>query len=170
MRLNCEYVWTLAPYHPLLIPLKAAHKMARFAPQPCLLRTVRLTRTAYAQLVGQKFYPPRIFGLWQEEERSPQWRWKDLGMKIVNVIVESNFYSALITKQACGFEMLYQEGRSREEIDFDGSSTAVSILLVQAYHNSHRYFPGPGAKGCFATRSRIYKIRKQYSGSRLFPG
>ena len=112
--------------------------MARFSPEPCLLRTVRLTRTAYAQLVGQKFYNPRIFGRWQEKEGSPQWRCKDLGMKIVNVIFESDLYSALITKQACGFEMLYQEGRSREKIDFDGSSTAVSILLVQAYHKSHQ--------------------------------
>jgi hypothetical protein len=36
-----------------------------------------------------------------------------------------------MTTQACGFEMLFQEGRSREEISnvvFDGSSTAVSIL------------------------------------------
>jgi hypothetical protein len=35
-----------------------------------------------------------------------------------------------MTTQACGFEMLYQEGRSREEmsnIGFDGSST-VSVL------------------------------------------
>jgi hypothetical protein len=145
--------------------------MARFSPEPCLLRTVRLTRTAYAQLVGQKFYPPRIFGRWQEKERSPQWRWKDLGMKIVNVVFESNLYSTLITTQACGFEMLYQEGRSREEIGFDGSSTAVSILiLVQVSHNSQRDFPRPGAKGRFATRSRIYQIRKRYSDSRLFSG
>ncbi|KAF8263515.1 SGT1 protein-domain-containing protein [Lactarius quietus] len=90
------------------VQLRAAHKMARFPPQPCLLRTLRLTRTAYAQLVGQKFYPPRIFGRWQEKEGKPEWKRKDLGMKI-----------------ACGFEMLYQEGRSREEIGFDGSSTAV---------------------------------------------
>lgn len=117
-----------------------------------------------------KFYPPRIFGRWQEKEKSPQWRWKDLGMKIVNIVVESNLYSTLITTQACGFEMLYQEGRSREEIDFDGSSTTVTILLVQASHNSQREFPGPGAKGRSAMRSRIYQIRKQYSGSRLFSG
>ncbi|KAH9968828.1 SGT1 protein-domain-containing protein [Russula dissimulans] len=78
------------------IQLRAAHKMTRFPPQPYVLQTVRLTRTAYAQLVGQKFYPPKIFGRWQEEA-TPQWRWRDLGMKI-----------------ACGFEMLYQEGGTRE--------------------------------------------------------
>lgn len=90
------------------VQLRAAHKMARFPPQPCLLRTVRLTRTAYAQVVGQKFYPPKLFGRLQEKEGTPEWRWKDLGMKI-----------------ACGFEMVYQEGRAREEIDSDGSSTTV---------------------------------------------
>ncbi|KAI9442367.1 SGT1-domain-containing protein [Lactarius indigo] len=89
------------------VQLRAVHKMAHFPPQPCLLRTVRLTRTAYAQLVGQKFYPPKVFGRWPEKEGSQEWRWKDLGMKI-----------------ACGFEMLYQEGRARAEI-FDSSPTAV---------------------------------------------
>ena len=63
--------------------------MAHFPPQPCLLRAVRLTRTAYAQLVGQKFYPPKVFGRWQEKEGKPEWKRKDLGMKIVNVVVES---------------------------------------------------------------------------------
>ena len=67
---------------------QAAHKMTRFPPQACLLRTVRLTRTAYAQLIGQKFYPPKIFGHWQEKEGTPQWRWRDLGMKIVSVLFQ----------------------------------------------------------------------------------
>jgi hypothetical protein len=60
--------------------------MTRFPPQSCLPRSVLLTRTAYAQLVGQKFYPPKIFGRWQEKEGTPQWRWRDLGMKIVSVV------------------------------------------------------------------------------------
>ena len=78
-----------------------------------------------------------------------------------------------MTTQACGFEMLYQEGRSREElsnIGFDGSSTAVSVLLVRASHVSQRDFTGPSAKGRSATRSRIHQIYQQYSGSRLFSG
>ncbi|KAI0274784.1 SGT1 protein-domain-containing protein [Gloeopeniophorella convolvens] len=78
--------------------LRAVHKMSRFHPTPCILQAVRLTRTAYAQLVGQKFYPPKVFGHWQEKEGTPEWRWKDLGMKI-----------------SCGFEMLYQEGGPRSE-------------------------------------------------------
>ncbi|KIJ45573.1 hypothetical protein M422DRAFT_166272 [Sphaerobolus stellatus SS14] len=75
-----------------------ATRMARFTPEPSVLTTVTMTRTAYAQLVGQKFHPPRIFGQWKEKEGTPEWRRKDLGMKI-----------------ACGFEMVYQESKNRHE-------------------------------------------------------
>lgn len=69
---------------PPLILNQAAHKMTRFPPSTCVLRSVRMTRTAYAQLTGQKFYPPKIFGRWEEREGTPEWRWKDVGMKIVS--------------------------------------------------------------------------------------
>ena len=49
-----------------------------------MLTTVRMTRTAYAQLVGQKFYPPKVFGRWLEQEGTAEWRWRDVGMKIVS--------------------------------------------------------------------------------------
>jgi hypothetical protein len=42
-----------------------------------------MTRTAYAQLSGQKFFPPKVFGQWKESEGSDTWRRKDIGMKIV---------------------------------------------------------------------------------------
>ncbi|KAH8993994.1 SGT1-domain-containing protein [Lactarius akahatsu] len=115
------------------VQLRAVHKMARFSPQPCLLRTVRLTRTAYAQLVGQKFYPPKVFGRWSEKEGTPEWRWKDLGMKI-----------------ACGFEMLYQEGRARAEI-FDSSSTVVQAQkdALQRDPEFIKYINGIQAAGYF---------------------
>lgn len=57
--------------------------MARFPPNNSVLRSVKMTRTAYAQLVGQKFYPPKVFGRWEEREGTKEWRWKDIGMKIV---------------------------------------------------------------------------------------
>ncbi|PFH49193.1 hypothetical protein AMATHDRAFT_81409 [Amanita thiersii Skay4041] len=79
------------------IQLRAAHKMSRFPPHTSVLRAVALTRTAYAQLVGQKFFPPKIFGRWHESEGTKEWRWRDVGMKI-----------------AVGFEMLYQETKSRQ--------------------------------------------------------
>ncbi|KDQ30495.1 hypothetical protein PLEOSDRAFT_1062522 [Pleurotus ostreatus PC15] len=72
--------------------LRAAHKMSRFPPESSVLTLVKMTRTAYAQLVGQKFYPPKIFGRWNEKEGTPERRWREVGMKL-----------------ACGFEMLYQE-------------------------------------------------------------
>ena len=57
--------------------------MNRFPPRPDVLTPVIMTRTAYAQLVGQKFYPPKPFGRWEERPETPEWRWKDIGMKIV---------------------------------------------------------------------------------------
>ncbi|KAH9853055.1 SGT1 protein-domain-containing protein [Lenzites betulinus] len=96
------------------LQLRAAQKMARFPPEPATLTTVRMTRTAYAQLVGQKFHPPKVFGRWAERDGSKEWRWKDVGMKI-----------------ACGFEMLYQESKNRRETlsaNFDGSAASAEAL------------------------------------------
>jgi len=57
--------------------------MSRFPPNSAVLATVKMTRTAYAQLSGQKFFPPKVFGQWKESEGSDTWRRKDIGMKIV---------------------------------------------------------------------------------------
>ncbi|KAF5356294.1 hypothetical protein D9756_004198 [Leucocoprinus leucothites] len=78
------------------IQLRAAHRMSRFPPNSSALRSVKMTRTAYAQLIGQKFFPPKIFGQWKESEGSKEYKWRDIGMKI-----------------AVGFEMLYQESKGR---------------------------------------------------------
>lgn len=43
-----------------------------------------MTRTAYAQLLGQKFYPPKIFGRFEEREGTAPWRWRDVGMKLAS--------------------------------------------------------------------------------------
>jgi hypothetical protein len=58
--------------------------MSRFSPGQSVLATVKMTRTAYAQLMGQKFRPPKVFGEWTEKEGENEWRRKDIGMKIVN--------------------------------------------------------------------------------------
>lgn len=57
--------------------------MSRFPPATSIYAPVTMTRTAYAQLMGQKFHPPKIFGHWMESEGSTEWRWKDVGMKVV---------------------------------------------------------------------------------------
>ncbi|KAJ3006221.1 hypothetical protein NUW54_g4020 [Trametes sanguinea] len=96
------------------LQLRAAQKMARFPPEPSVLVSVRMTRTAYAQLVGQRFHPPKVFGRWAEREGSKEWRWRDVGMKI-----------------ACGFEILYQESKNRKEAlsaRFDGSPASWEAL------------------------------------------
>ncbi|KAH9922003.1 SGT1 protein-domain-containing protein [Epithele typhae] len=85
------------------LQLRAAQKMSRFSPEPAVLASVKMSRTAYAQLQGQKFHPPKVFGRWQSE--------RDVGMKI-----------------ACGFEMLFQESKSRKEAmstNLDGTSSSV---------------------------------------------
>ncbi|KAG2350677.1 SGT1-domain-containing protein [Suillus weaverae] len=81
------------------VQLRAAHRMTRFPPHSAVLTAVKLTKPAYAQLVGQKFFPPKIFGSFKEREGSDVWRWRDTGMKL-----------------ACGFEMIYQESKSRTDI------------------------------------------------------
>ena len=58
--------------------------MSRFPPKPATLSTVKMTRTAYAQLLGQKFHPPKVFGKWEEREGTKERRWRDVGMKIVS--------------------------------------------------------------------------------------
>lgn len=63
--------------------LRSAHHMSRFPPSTSVLAPVRMTRTAYAQLMGQKFHPPKIFGRWTEKEGTKELKWRDIGMKIV---------------------------------------------------------------------------------------
>ena len=63
--------------------LQSAHRMTRFPPHSAVLTTVKMTRPAYAQLLGQKFFPPKIFGQFKELEGTDAWRWRDIGMKLV---------------------------------------------------------------------------------------
>jgi len=71
------------------VPGQAAHRMSRFPPNTNVLRSVKMTRTAFAQLIGQKFYPPKIFGQWKENEGSKEYKWRDIGMKIVKFLFDS---------------------------------------------------------------------------------
>jgi len=71
--------------------------MTHFPPTPAVLSSVLLTRAAYAQLQGQVFHPPRVFGSeWHVREGGEldnERRWRDIGVKI-----------------ATGFEIMYREG------------------------------------------------------------
>ena len=59
--------------------------MTRFPPGTSINVPVKMTRTSYAQLMGQRFHPPKVFGRWGEAEGTKEWRRKDIGMKIVCV-------------------------------------------------------------------------------------
>ncbi|KAF9459426.1 SGT1-domain-containing protein [Collybia nuda] len=104
------------------IQLRSAHRMSRFPPDSSVLRSVKMTRTAYAQLVGQKFFPPKVFGNWNENENTDEWRWRDVGMKI-----------------AVGFEILYQENKGRTEIL--NPAAGVMNSTVESRKNAARRDP-----------------------------
>ncbi|KAF4623707.1 hypothetical protein D9613_001668 [Agrocybe pediades] len=92
------------------VQLRAAHRMTRFPPNPSVLTSVKMTRTAYAQLTGQKFFPPKVFGQWSAKEGTDEWRRRDVGMKI-----------------SVGFEMLYQESKRR-----NNQATSTEALASSA--------------------------------------
>ncbi|TDL28785.1 SGT1-domain-containing protein [Rickenella mellea] len=104
------------------IQLRAAQRMSRFPPSNLVLTTVKLTRPGYAQLVGQKFHPPKIFGEFKERTGTPAWRWRDTGMKI-----------------ACGFEMLYQESKGHAESVINASEATNADARKDALQRSPEY-------------------------------
>ncbi|KIM48351.1 hypothetical protein M413DRAFT_440079 [Hebeloma cylindrosporum] len=103
------------------IQLRAAHRMSRFPPKPEALTHIKMTRTAYAQLLGQKFFPPKIFGHWTEQEGTNQWRWRDVGMKI-----------------AIGFEILYQESKGRQNLSRESIHSA-SVAAKETLQRNPEY-------------------------------
>ncbi|KAG6910578.1 hypothetical protein DXG01_009529 [Tephrocybe rancida] len=108
------------------IQLRAAHRMNRFPPNDSVLTTVKMTRTSYAQLLGQKFFPPKVFGHWSEPEGTKEWRWHDVGMKIVSELTHERDCESPFTLplKAVGFEMLYHESKARA----DGPSATTEAV------------------------------------------
>ena len=85
---------------------------------------------AYAQLVGQKFHPPKIWDHWNEVEGTKEWRWRDIGMKLVRIPIWPIRHYSRPIHQACGFEMLYQESKNRS----DATSTSdATVWTIYAY-------------------------------------
>ena len=72
--------------------------MSRFPPTPNILASVTMTRTAYAQLMGQRFQQPRVFGLRNTSitEGSKEARWWDIGVKLVSLIVTFQSFGRFI--------------------------------------------------------------------------
>nr|CAG8483637.1 5465_t:CDS:10 [Entrophospora candida] len=70
-----------------LVSLKACQEMENFPPRSSMTVIVKFTKTLYAQLINQRFHPPKIFI--QPPINSEKYKAFDLGMKL-----------------ACGFEIL----------------------------------------------------------------
>ncbi|CAE6433483.1 unnamed protein product [Rhizoctonia solani] len=136
------------------LQLRAAQKMTRFSPKSDVLTVVSMTRPAYAQLVGQVFYPPKVFGVWQEQQGSPEHRWRDVGMKI-----------------ACGFEMMYAESKSQAKA-LGGNSTESRDARLDALRRDegyNTYIQGLIKAGYFAKElagSQLYKEREQVAADK----
>lgn len=101
--------------------LRSTQKMTRFPPSESVTATVTMTRTAYAQLMGQRFTAPRIFRQPANQSKDEA-RWWDIGVKI-----------------ACGFEMLYQESRTRSERLRTGTSGESIIAKIDALRRDPGY-------------------------------
>ncbi|WWC66704.1 uncharacterized protein I206_100608 [Kwoniella pini CBS 10737] len=92
--------------------LRTAARMTHFPPSSSILTPVTLTRAAYAQLQGQVFHPPRIFGPeWHVPENpnnEDEKRWRDLGVKI-----------------ATGFEIMYKEGGKKSRTGIENETDSI---------------------------------------------
>ncbi|GAB1517573.1 hypothetical protein RhiTH_000622 [Rhizoctonia solani] len=136
------------------LQLRAAQKMARFSPKPDVLTVVSMTRPAYAQLAGQVFHPPKVFGVWQEQQGRPEYRWRDIGMKI-----------------ACGFEMMYAEGKSQAKA-LGGNSIESRDARLDALRRDegyNTYIQGLTKAGYFGKElagSQLYKEREQVAADK----
>ncbi|KIJ68680.1 hypothetical protein HYDPIDRAFT_173344 [Hydnomerulius pinastri MD-312] len=129
------------------IQLRAAHRMIRFPPRPNTLRSVKMTRTAYAQLVGQKFFPPKIFGRIEEREGTDAWRWRDVGMKL-----------------ACGFEMLFQESKNRA----DAATATADTLNSSAEARKDALRRSPDYRAYLSRLVTAGYFRNEVEGSQLW--
>ncbi|KAH7883844.1 SGT1-domain-containing protein [Phlebopus sp. FC_14] len=129
------------------IQLRAARRMARFPPRPNVLCSIKMTRTAYAQLTGQKFFPPKIFGKFEEREGTANWRWRDIGMKL-----------------ACGFEMLFQESKNHP----DAARSTVEALSTSAEARKEALRRAPDYKKYLSRLVIAGYFRNETEGSQLW--
>ncbi|WVW81965.1 hypothetical protein I302_103968 [Kwoniella bestiolae CBS 10118] len=103
--------------------LRAAARMTHFPPADSILSPITMTRAAYAQLQGQVFHPPRIFGPeWHVPDNSNnegEKRWRDLGVKI-----------------STGFEIMYKEGGNKHR----GGAQKVDEDEVLVHEDGYKMF------------------------------
>ncbi|KAI8821665.1 SGT1 protein-domain-containing protein [Fimicolochytrium jonesii] len=122
------------------LALKACYKMEQFPPASSTTSLIRMNRHQYAQLVSQKFHPPKPFRL--PPPNSPDFKSHELGMKI-----------------ACGFEMLYAD-EHWQNLDTQADAATVDTYAFAADPAWARFLHKLNKLNFFRSElpgSRIYK-------------
>lgn len=104
--------------------------MTHFPPAPAVLAPVVMTRAAYAQLQGQVFHPPRVFGVeWhvrEDQDNGNERKYRDLGVKI-----------------STGFEIMYREGGRKGRVA-DGGVNVAELRREPKYQKYIKDLEGAG--------------------------
>ena len=113
--------------------LRLASRATKFPPTPAssvVLTPLVLTRTAYAQLKGQVYHPPRVFG--------PEWRIQVAGDGLEpeerDRAERERKYRDLGVKLIMGFEIMFREDNKRSRRrggENDGDQTGIEEDLRQ---------------------------------------
>ncbi|KAJ3163178.1 hypothetical protein HDU86_002347 [Geranomyces michiganensis] len=121
------------------LAMKACYKMTEFPPATNVMTSIRMNRHQYAQLVGQRFHPPKPFRL--PPSTAKDFKQHDLGMKL-----------------ACGFEMLLADEHLRN------ISRQQQGHTIESYN-----FKADPAWRTFRDRlGKLTYFRNETPGSRLY--
>ncbi|TPX55096.1 hypothetical protein PhCBS80983_g05595 [Powellomyces hirtus] len=121
------------------IAMKACYKMEQFPPTTNVMTTVRMNRPQYAQLVSQKFHPPKPFRL--PPSTAKDFKYHDLGMKL-----------------ACGFEMLFADQH------LQNLSEQSQGYTVESYNCK----VDPGWQAFQVRLNKLNYFRNELPGSKLY--
>jgi hypothetical protein len=111
--------------------LRLASRATKFPPTPAtsvVLAPLVLTRTAYAQLKGQVYHPPRVFG--------PEWRIQvggDLEPEEREQAERERKYRDLGVKLIMGFEIMFREDNKRSRRSGDQAESQEDLRKDKAY-------------------------------------
>ncbi|CAG8591663.1 8006_t:CDS:10 [Funneliformis caledonium] len=83
------------------IALKACQRMENFPPSTSITVSVKFTKTLYAQMLSQRFYPPKPFKL--PAGTSEKYKSAELGMKVAcgfEILCTDKYYTKLATRSS----------------------------------------------------------------------
>eukprot|EP00842_Homolaphlyctis_polyrhiza_P001973 jgi/Hompol1/2777/HPOL_005768-RA len=98
------------------LSMRCCHKMETFSPkQNSVTFTAVLTKTMYAQLVSQQFYPPALFHM--PARSSPDYSSNDIGMKLVNpTTLDAAALEAAVAQQADVIKALKARKAAKDDV------------------------------------------------------